>query len=793
MGSLKTHKMKLTNSILAMLCIAVCNSLTISKKKENYRQGRTLGDPCTVADEATDCDPTNDEVCSPAGPAMGLCVCNPDSHVEDPNNPGDCIDQPPDWGSDCTGAGTADDNCNTANGQFCVDDDNDATTATTCRCSSTYMDNLPALVTNNDDICVASRGASCSNGATPPAANQDICSLEGMECRMVDGLGFRCLCSDGFLPQPAFDGNDANTALCAPAFEGPCSDVNDPDTIPREDCTFPGQRCVDGRCQCNENFVRDADGVCQASIDAPCPNGDECTLDNQRCIDGAGNNAAGPELPGDEDTQFCGCLENFLVDPTTGTCVGGTGAACAAAANPAALGGDDLCAMGMRCYEQLAAVPPAIVGEPDFANPTPGGCADCICSCPTGLEPMFMFMLEEQMGMCVRSLGTGCGPDAPCLLTNSECSAAGECVCSAPFVDNNGVDEDAGACAAKIGAACPNGNECLLDNSACFDGDNNEVNAAGAEQTCRCTGTFGPNADNTACVPSVGADCPNNDECDLPNQVCVVTATNQPADNSAAAPAAANTQACQCAPNHAQNDAGACVASLGADCTTNNDCELPNQVCNDGKCANTIGGICTDNPGELCPLTRQECVPTEDNPAVLACACEAGWEPDANNVCNGFISGFCGQDGCGLNEGDCNSNQECTTGLCGVNNCGPERPLADCCVDPTDPTGNGAGTACDGSAPNVWGCCTPEAKCGVNQGDCDTRDDCGLNADGVQLECVADSCTGDGFAGIFPAGQVDCCQEPETAKFYSNFVDGIDKRIERWTNDEEPVMPRPKY
>jgi len=236
---------------------------------------------------------------------------------------------------------------------------------------------------------------------------------------------------------------------------------------------------------------------------------------------------------------------------------------------------------------------------------------------------------------------------------------------------------------------------------------------------------------------------------------------------------------------------------LGAACLNDDQCTIAGQVCNVATatpvCVSTVGGACP-NGNVDCPLTRQQCDLDIWTGAPI-CLCEPGWAPDVNGACNDWPAGFCGgvDGGCGLGMGDCNDNNDCTGPLvCGVNNCGGIRPLADCCVDPSDPTGQGADTPCDGSAPNVWGCCTPENPCGVNQGDCDTDADCGLNANGDQLWCVPDSCSGDGFSSVFPAGQTDCCQD----LFYSNFEefqDRMDNRIERWTNDEEPARPQPKY
>jgi len=615
---------------------------------------------------------------------------------------------------------------------------------------------------------------------------------------MDPGIGFTCGCEANFLPQPvnaALGLAAANNALCAPAFGGPCAAVNDATTIPREDCVFPNERCVPEAggsfCRCNENFAQNAatPPVCVESIGAPCPAGPpDCTLPGQGCIRLDGTVAPGPDAtPG---AQSCGCLPMF-VDVGNGVCMAGTGAPCAATVvgNP---GGDADCAPDMRCYMALPIVAPAIVALPNFADPMPNGPG--ICSCPTGLEPNgFMFQETGAMGMCVRSLGTAC-PDGACGLPNSQCSTDPTpiCECTATTVDTNGAATAGGLCSAKVGDACPNGNECVLDNQVCLAAGVPVV-AAGPGQTCGCAATFGPNADNTACLASVGAACPNGNECMLPNQVC-----RAGAGAGAIVTTAGANQNCGCGDNFAQNAAGECVAALGAACPTGNECTLPGQACSGGAtpvCANTVGGACPLGNADCMTFPRQQCDDTT-NPAAPVCGCDDGWVPDANNQCNDWTAGFCGgvMGGCAVGQGDCNDVRDCEDGLlCGVNNCGPTRPLADCCVDPTNPTGT-AGAACDGTAPNVWGCCTPGNLCGVGEGDCDTDADCGINAAGVQLVCVADSCgAGFGNGNVFPAGQVDCCQLPTAVPFYSNFVDGMDKRIERWTNDEEPVRQRPKY
>jgi len=781
------------HTILAMLCIAVCNSLTISKAKD--RDGRAVRAMCATD---ADCDVAgNNEVCATAamlgGEFTGICVCNPTTHQPFPaeGTGGVCVLRPSVFGTaGCTPEDLTtpaiEDTCNVQNNQFCNADP-------ACACAPGFMRDttpvLPAGTTRDDnDECIAGRGAFCSDGAAIPGPDMAVCAMDGISCQASFG-SFSCNCEDNWRQQVAVAVNPpqipvaivADNAICNPDIGAPCLAMDDTATMNRDDCTFPNQRCLAGTCQCNANFVLNTatPPVCVASIGAPCPMNNECTLPGQTCIvvatglpAAAANAVAG--------AQTCGCMPMFVEE--NGVCNAGTGAPCAA--------GDADCATGMLCY--AAVVPATVPPTANTADPMPMGPG--VCSCRAGMEPNG-FMFEDQMGMCVRSLGTACPPNDPgCGLANSECSDAnpGVCVCEAPWVDTNTAATAGGACSAKVGAACPLGTECMLDDQVCQNAAGATVTTAGAGQTCGCEANFGPNADNTACLASVGAPCPLGTECMLPSQVC-----QNAAGATVTTPGAGQT--CGCIANFAQNAAGACVASLGAACPNGDECTLPDQACNDlvtpAVCANTVGGACPNGHAD-CPLTRQQC-DTTTNPAAPVCACDPGWAPDANNACNDWPANFCGglDDGCTIGQGDCDDNNDCRGPLlCGVNNCDqPDsaRPLADCCVDPSNPTGEGENTPCDGTAPNAWGCCTPQNQCGENQGDCDNNDDC---LDG--FICQADSCTTDGFGGIFPAGQIDCCQPDTpttTGKFYSNFVDGMDLRIERWTNDEEPARPRPKY
>lgn len=730
-----------------MLCIAVCNSLTISKSRE----GRVLGfTPCTMDAQ---CVPpggaaANSETCDTRS---GICRC---ADLFQRNAAGTmCIVGP---GAPCAATGME---CvpGAALGLLCYpggDTTMAAVTAMgagqTCECAPP-TGGMPGWV-NVDGTCVGSVGTACTTNA--------MCALPNQIC-----MGGFCSCMPGSTI-------DATGTICQTSVGGVCA--ND------AGCPLANQMCVNGACACGPGSAGNAAGACVATVGGACPMNTECTLANQGCfVTSTGAAAVGVAAPG--LPQACQCLATFGQD-ATGACVAGVGAACLAA--PATPAGDAVCTLpNQLCYGPNV---PAN-GMPNFADPMPNGGPMSTCAC----NPLVF--QEAQGAVCVRSLGAACAANADCGLTNSVCTN-GACACAAPFVDTNGATAG-GACSAPVGADCPRNDECTLPNQDCIitatgvaAANLPAAPAVAGTQACQCIANFGVDA-NGQCQASVGAGCPMNNECTLPNQDCIVTATMVAAVNLPAAPAPVGTQTCQCVANFAQNAAGACVASLGAACTANADCTLPGQACSPttNTCVVTVGGACAANAD--CTLDNQDC---NNN----FCRCLPGWAQNANGACTDWPAGFCGTlpGGCAVDQGDCNDVADCNVGLlCGVNNCGGARPLADCCVDPTNPTGEGPDTACDGTAPNVWGCCTPQNKCDVGEGDCDSDLDCGLNAAGVQLECVADSCTGAGFGSVFPLGQVDCCQEPAAVPFYSNFVDGMDKRIERWTNDEEPARPRPKY
>ena len=98
---------------------------------------------------------------------------------------------------------------------------------------------------------------------------------------------------------------------------------------------------------------------------------------------------------------------------------------------------------------------------------------------------------------------------------------------------------------------------------------------------------------------------------------------------------------------------------------------------------------------------------------------------------------------CNIDEGDCDSDEECAEGLiCGDDNC-PWGDNDDCCVKLADTSSS---TICDGSNPKMWNeCCTSESPCGVGEGDCDFDNQCSGD-----LICGNDNCA-------WSDDSADCC------------------------------------
>ena len=151
-------------------------------------------------------------------------------------------------------------------------------------------------------------------------------------------------------------------------------------------------------------------------------------------------------------------------------------------------------------------------------------------------------------------------------------------------------------------------------------------------------------------------------------------------------------------------------------CTVNNPCGEDEADCHhDGEC----------KEGHKCGTNN--------------CRSSLGFE-SFYDCCYSLEEDFCTiENPCGADEGDCDSNFACLDGLnCGLNNCPASlgyAPDVDCCYEV--------------SIGDDDFCTTDTNPCGVNEGDCDSNDECQTN-----LICdTANSCPE--YLGFAP--DVNCC------------------------------------
>ena len=110
---------------------------------------------------------------------------------------------------------------------------------------------------------------------------------------------------------------------------------------------------------------------------------------------------------------------------------------------------------------------------------------------------------------------------------------------------------------------------------------------------------------------------------------------------------------------------------------------------------------------------------------------------------------------CGIDQGDCDTHDECQDGLtCGSNNCPDSlgfHSAFDCCYVPTIGDEN---------------FCISEIPCGINEGDCDSNNECQTN-----LICdIENSCP----AHLGFASDVNCCSNIIGGKFIYLVIFGLE-------------------
>jgi len=166
------------------------------------------------------------------------------------------------------------------------------------------------------------------------------------------------------------------------------------------------------------------------------------------------------------------------------------------------------------------------------------------------------------------------------------------------------------------------------------------------------------------------------------------------------------------------------------ECTTSNKCGVGEGDCDsDNQCAD--GLFCGEDN------CNNDALPNDYDCCETALCQTFEPNPDDETLWN-----CCGrkQGGCGIGEGDCDYDTDCSGSLvCYVNNCptAPPGSHLDCCAEKN----------CNGG-PLTDECCTYHYQCGENEGDCDFDYECSDD-----LICKFDGCTNADTGMAF-----DCCQ-----------------------------------
>jgi len=157
-----------------------------------------------------------------------------------------------------------------------------------------------------------------------------------------------------------------------------------------------------------------------------------------------------------------------------------------------------------------------------------------------------------------------------------------------------------------------------------------------------------------------------------------------------------------------------------------------------------------------CHLGQGDCDSDDECQSGLTCGKNNCYRfnPDAHEKSDCCFScsswdGCCSEDDqCREGEGVCSNDDQCEDNLiCGKRNCQDFDPTArkrdNCCTK----------RICDGGR-KARNCCTPESPCHISEGDCDNDDDCQAG-----LVCGKNNCISEfGHSGAKPRS--DCCTTP---------------------------------
>ncbi len=477
----------------------------------------------------------------------------------------------------------------------------------------------------------------------PPLPDGALCQL-GSECAST-------FCTDGVCCQNACNGAcqscggqgicgaDEDFSLCngGTCQNGSCI----PDPLPDgELCSFGGQCgsgfCTDGVC-CNEFCFGDCNacsvaagatvnGICEATVGAPCDNPFNCADDDVCSSDGVCI-ADSPICPITEclEDSFCGkgsCFDTPLDDGTGcsngGACQGGV-------CIPAELfpDGDD-CVDGAQCLS--------------------GNCVDDVCCNGTCV------------GECIAcSTGEGADEDGICgpITDGALCGKGGSCsdgACSTPLP--NGAS-------CQLEAECDSGN--CVDDVCCNTACAGACVACSVDAGSGTDGTCQPVQDGTECAggacsgglcvidspKGLGEACDSATECGSARCVDGVCCN-----------AACDGDCDACSTDEGADENGTCSNATGRSCDDGNACTRTD-VCQDQSCAGSdvvectpgacqVASSCSEDTGACVAVSTPDGAPCEGG-VCIAGACQT--DPDVGSLSGSGTANGAGPGGTGSGSG----------------------------------------------------------------------------------------------------------------------------------------------
>ncbi|CAG5073773.1 Protein of unknown function [Cotesia congregata] len=389
------------------------------------------------------------------------------------------------------------------------------------RCEPTYFH---SKCNSRDELCQEAQFFSCTNDGKcfcPPnhIVSNDKClpllnehCVENEEC-LIDFsscVNNQCQC------RPEYAAQDNN--LCLPTrLNYKCKFDEDCSKIHNSKCSeFKG-------CICRKNYYQLTETICSPSIGGPCASNMDCTVENSFCIKNSckflykschlDEDCVNIKFSKCSSNNECICEPNYLASTDKTSCLPLIGGECEL--------DEDCVTENSNCYSRK-------------------------CQCKKYFVPNVIDGKNE----CERRLP--CSNHIDCALTqNFLCSDDKVCACRKNHHEFNNKT----FCTPIINEECSTDKDCRFDNFHCFN------------FTCQCKPNYFAVSDTQCEIEQSVVHCSDNIDCGDPwHAECSIN------------------NYCVCKSNNRLINKATCYPLLGGPCWKDDQCSLPNSVCIDYRC-----------------------------------------------------------------------------------------------------------------------------------------------------------------------------------------------------------------